>query len=176
LLANRFFGGFVISFRRLLNEAHTYGFGRDLNFADLAVDNSPNLLYIWLKLSLGNTGNFPADSTKMLCFTSPGDASAGYGSLAGKITYSRHPTRSCSLCLDFYGIIAVEPHEYITSYLKCKCKATFFAENTLFRRKTPLRHNFLNTTPQFDTPLKVANKTLYVTLSKVKREESHLEF
>jgi len=152
-----------------LNEAHTYGFGRDLNSAYPAVNNSPDFLYVWLKLSFSDAGNFSADSTKMFCFASPGDASAGYGSLAGKETDSRHPTHSCSLCLDFYSIIAVKPYKYITSYLKCKDKATFFAENTLFCKKTPLRHNFLDTTTQLGTPLKVAKKALSVTLSKVKR-------
>jgi hypothetical protein len=108
-------------------------------------------LYIWLKLSLGNAGNFSADSTKMLCLTTPGDTPASHRSLTRKETYSRHPTRSCFLYLDFYGIIAVKPHEYITSYLKCKCKASFFAENALFSKKTPLRHNFLDIIPEFDT-------------------------
>jgi hypothetical protein len=37
----------------------------------------------------------------------------------------------------------------------CKNKVTFFAENTLFRKKTPQRHNFLDIIPEFDTlPLK----------------------
>jgi hypothetical protein len=64
--------------------------GRDPDATGLAINNSPNLLEVRLKLSVGNAGNFSTNTAKIFGLTTPGDAPAAYCSLSGKETHSWH--------------------------------------------------------------------------------------
>jgi hypothetical protein len=64
--------------------------GRDPDATGLAINNSPNLLEVRLKLSVGNAGNFSADTAEIFGLAAPGDAPAAYCSLSGKETHSGH--------------------------------------------------------------------------------------
>lgn len=83
-------GGRVISPGPFLNEPHVDSLGRDPDSAGRAIDNSPNLLEIRPKLSVGNAGNFSANTAKIFGLTTPGDAPAAYCSFSGEETYSGH--------------------------------------------------------------------------------------
>ena len=76
-LAGGLFSGLVIPFWRLDHQTHLQGFGRDLDSANLAVHNRPNLLNIGFEFSLGNTGGLLTHTTQVLRFTAAGNASAG---------------------------------------------------------------------------------------------------
>jgi len=83
-------GGLVISLWPFLNETHVDSLGRDPDSAGRAIDNSPNLLEIRPKLSVGNAGNLSADTAEIFGLTTPGNALAAYCSFSGKKTHSWH--------------------------------------------------------------------------------------
>jgi hypothetical protein len=87
-------GGRVISLRSFLNEPHVDSLGRDPDSAGRAIDNSPNLLEVRLKLSVGNAGNFSADTAEIFGLATPGNALAAYCPLSSKETHSGHLTYS----------------------------------------------------------------------------------
>ena len=57
-----FFGGFVVSLGRFLDQAHPYGLGRDPDSAHFSVDQGPYFLNIRLEFALGDAGNLSADT------------------------------------------------------------------------------------------------------------------
>ena len=81
-------GGFVVSLRRLFDQAHTNRFGGDSNPANPAVYDGADLLDIGLELPFSNTGNLFTDAAEILGFTASCDTLAGPGFSAGKKTYS----------------------------------------------------------------------------------------
>ena len=105
-------GGFVISLWRFFNQAQPNGLGRNPDSADFAVNDRADLLDVGFEFPLGDAGNLSADAAEVLCLASPGDAPAGYRSLARKTTYSRHLKHSCSVrsgavCAATYAIFEI---------------------------------------------------------------------
>jgi hypothetical protein len=86
LLTSRFLGGFVVTFRRLFNQTHPNRLGRDLNSADLAVDQSPDFLNVGFEFSLRDTRSFLSNTAKPFGLTATGYTPAGYRSLTCKMT------------------------------------------------------------------------------------------
>lgn len=81
-------GRFVVSLRRLFDQAHTNRLGGDLNSADLAVYNGADLLDIGFEFPFRNAGDLPADAAQILGFTASFDTATCRGSFAGKKTNS----------------------------------------------------------------------------------------
>jgi hypothetical protein len=130
-------GGLVISLWPFLNEPHVDSLGRDPDSAGRAIDNSPNLLEIRPKLSVGNAGNLSADTAEIFGLTTPGNALAAYRSLSGKKTHSWHFVYS------FIKEHKAQVHKntsaskYIPLQQNCKNKAKFYYRNhTLLKKMT----------------------------------------
>lgn len=81
-------GGFVVSLRRLFDQAHTNRFGGDPDPADPAVYDGADLLDIGFEFPFCNTGNLFTDATEIFGFTASFDTATCRGSFAGKKTYS----------------------------------------------------------------------------------------
>jgi hypothetical protein len=86
LLTSRFLGGFVVTLRRLFNQAHTNRLGRDLDSADLAVDQSPDFLNVGFEFSLADTRSSLSHAAKPFGLTATGYTPAGYRFLTCKMT------------------------------------------------------------------------------------------
>jgi hypothetical protein len=81
---------FVVSFKGLLDKAHTDCLSGDLYPANRPVDNRPHLLDVRLKSSFGYAGYFSADAAKVFGLASPDYASSKTRLLSRKKTNSRH--------------------------------------------------------------------------------------
>jgi hypothetical protein len=74
-----------------------YRFCRGFDSADATINNGPHLLDIGLKVSLGTTCDFSADTAEILGLASPLDVSSGAGLFTCKVTYSGHQIFSWSI-------------------------------------------------------------------------------
>ncbi len=107
--AGRLLRRLVISLDRCLHQAHSDRLGGDPDPADLAVDDSADLLDIRLELALSHAGNLLTHATEVLGLTAPGYALAGSSFSSRKIAFSRHllllsvnsqtPKNACALSL-----------------------------------------------------------------------------
>jgi hypothetical protein len=130
LSAGRLLGGFVIAFGRFYNQSHPNRLGRDLDPANIAVNDGPDLLYIRLELSFRDAGHFLADTAKIFRFTAPGYTPAGYRSFTRKITYSRH-SKTPILFLLKLGSYPKRIIKYTISHKNCKAKPEFYRKKSL---------------------------------------------
>jgi hypothetical protein len=130
-----------------LNKTHSYRLGRDLYPAEPTVNNRPHLLDIGFEFPLGLSGNLPADPTKILGLTSPGDTPAGSRVFASKIAHSRHIEY---LCLSAGWRCRSRPehsqspdtkHRIIQLPGKIASPNTVISKKSRFQPKTTLRLN-----------------------------------
>ena len=75
--------GRPVSDRRFDEQAHADRLGRDLDSADLAVDDGPDALHIGFELALRNPRGLSADAAEVLGLTLTGDLITRTGFLTG---------------------------------------------------------------------------------------------
>jgi len=136
LSAGRLLGGLVIAFGRFYNQSHPNRLGRDLDPANIAVNDGPDLLYIRFELSFRDAGHFLTDTAKIFRFTAPGYTPAGYRSFTRKITYSRHSKTPILFHLS-WGLIPTES-------LNIRFRTKIARQNQDFTAKKTRKYNFLD--------------------------------